>query len=71
MTDGGHEFTYVSLPSAGGNLTPYGASANVVAMGIVQKEGHPMSFGSWLKLGAPFTLLTTGAAAAFLWFVWS
>ncbi len=55
----------------GGNLTPYGASANVVAMGIVQKEGHPMSFGSWLKLGAPFTLLTTGAAAAFLWFVWS
>ena len=55
----------------GGNLTPYGASANVVAMGIVKKEGHPMNFGSWLKLGAPFTLLTTASAAAFLWLVWA
>lgn len=55
----------------GGNLTPYGASANVVAMGIVKKEGQPMNFASWLKLGAPFTLLTTAAAALLLWFVWT
>ena len=55
----------------GGNLTPYGASANVVAMGIVKKEGHSMTFGDWIKLGAPFTLLTTASAAALLWLVWS
>ena len=55
----------------GGNLTPYGASANVVAMGIVKKEGHPMNFGAWLKLGAPFTLLTTASAALLLWLVWA
>ena len=55
----------------GGNLTPYGASANIVAMGIVKREGSPMNFGSWLKLGGPFTLLTTAAAAIFLWLVWS
>lgn len=55
----------------GGNLTPYGASANVVAMGIIKKEGQPMNFASWLKLGLPFTLLTTGAAALLLWFVWA
>ena len=55
----------------GGNLTPYGASANVVAMGIVKKEGQPMNFAGWLKLGAPFTLLTTAAAAAFLWLIWA
>ncbi|MBR5096105.1 MAG: anion permease [Treponema sp.] len=55
----------------GGNLTPYGASANVVAMGIVKKEGQPMNFASWLKLGAPFTLLTTAAAALLLWLVWA
>lgn len=54
----------------GGNLTPYGASANVVAMGIVKKQGYPINFATWLKLGAPFTLLTTGAAAGFLWLVW-
>lgn len=55
----------------GGNLTPYGASANVVAMGIIKKEGYPMSFAKWLKVGVPFTLLTTGAASAFLWLVWA
>lgn len=55
----------------GGNLTPYGASANVVAMGIVKKEGYPMTFGSWLKMGAPFTLLTTAAGAVLLWLVWA
>lgn len=55
----------------GGNLTPFGASANVVSMGILKKEGYPINFGGWLKIGAPFTLLTTGAAALLLWLVWS
>lgn len=55
----------------GGNLTPYGASANVAAMGILKKEGCPMDFGGWLKLGAPFTLCTTAAAAAALWAIWA
>lgn len=55
----------------GGNLTPFGASANVVAMGIVKKEGHPMSFAKWLKLGGTFTLITTAAAAVVLWLLWA
>lgn len=55
----------------GGNLTPYGASANVAAMGILKKEGCPMNFGGWLKLGVPFTLCTTAAAAAALWAIWA
>lgn len=55
----------------GGNLTPFGASANIVAMGILKKEGYPMSFGGWLKIGAPFTILTTAAAALVLWAVWA
>ena len=33
----------------GGNLTPFGASANVVAMGILKKEGYPISFRKFLK----------------------
>ena len=53
----------------GGNLTPYGASANVVAMGILKKEGYPLKFSGWLKIAGPFTLLTTGSAALFLWFL--
>lgn len=55
----------------GGNLTPFGASANIVAMGIVKKEGYPMKFSGWLKVGVPFTILTTGVSAAVLWLLWA
>lgn len=54
----------------GGNLTPFGASANVVTIGILNKQGYKMNFGKWLKLGLPFTLITTLAASLFLWLVW-
>lgn len=55
----------------GGNLTPFGASANVVAMGILKKEDHPINFAGFLKIGAPFTIITTAAAAILLWCVWA
>ena len=55
----------------GGNLTPFGASANVVAMGIVKNEGYPMSFAKWLKVGGSFTIITTAASAIVLWLLWS
>ena len=55
----------------GGNLTPFGASANVVAMGILKKDGHPINFPGFLKISAPFTVLTTAAAAVALWLVWA
>ncbi|AEJ20268.1 SLC13 family permease [Gracilinema caldarium] len=54
----------------GGNLTPFGASANVVSVGILKKQGYPMYFKDWLKIGLPYTLLTTGVASLFIWFVW-
>ncbi len=53
----------------GGNLTPFGASANVVAVGLVKKEGRKVTFMDWVKIGVPFTLVTTAAAAAFTY--WS
>jgi len=54
----------------GGNLTPFGASANVVAVGILRKQDVSMNFGQWLKIGVPFTLITTAASALFVWLVW-
>ncbi len=54
----------------GGNLTPFGASANIVAMGILKKEGCPMTFKDWIKIGAPFTAITTAVGALSLWFTW-
>ncbi len=55
----------------GGNLTPFGASANVVATGILKKEGYPLDFKGWLKIGVPFTLITTATAAIVLWLLWA
>lgn len=56
--------------SLGGNITPIGASANIVACGILKKEGHPVKFGNFMKIGVPFTLAAVGAAYLFIWFVW-
>ena len=53
--------------SVGGNITPVGASANIVAMGIMKKEGHQVRFGQFVKIGLPFTLVAVGASAAFVW----
>jgi Na+/H+ antiporter NhaD/arsenite permease-like protein len=56
----------------GGNVTPIGASANIVAYGMVQKaEGEgAMSFLGFIKIGLPFTLAAVTASAAFLWAIW-
>lgn len=54
----------------GGNLTPFGASANIVAVSLADKSGSRVTFWSWLKLAGPFTLLTTAASAGFIWLVW-
>ena len=56
--------------SLGGNITPIGASANIVACGLLKKEGYDVSFKEFMKIGVPFTLAAVGAAYMFVWFVW-
>jgi Na+/H+ antiporter NhaD/arsenite permease-like protein len=56
--------------SLGGNITPIGASANIVACGILKREGHPVSFGQFMKIGLPFTLAAVIVGSIFIWFVW-
>jgi Na+/H+ antiporter NhaD/arsenite permease-like protein len=56
--------------SLGGNITPIGASANVVGCGMLKKEGYQVKFGDFVKIGLPFTLAAVSAAYIFLWFVW-
>lgn len=71
---GGHEFLYAAGllvgSCLGGNITPIGAACNVVACGILRREGHPVSFWEFFKIGLPFTLAATGAGYAFVWLVW-
>jgi Na+/H+ antiporter NhaD/arsenite permease-like protein len=56
--------------SLGGNITPIGASANIVACGLLKKEGHQVKFGQFAKIGIPFTVAAVLAAYLFIWFVW-
>jgi Na+/H+ antiporter NhaD/arsenite permease-like protein len=71
---GGSAFLYAAglLIGAclGGNITPIGASCNVVVCGILQREGHPVSFWQFVRIGLPFTLAATTAGYLFIWFVW-
>lgn len=54
----------------GGNITPVGASANVVATGMLRKNGYVISFGDFVKIGLPFTLIATLLGSAFIYLVW-
>jgi Na+/H+ antiporter NhaD/arsenite permease-like protein len=56
--------------SLGGNITPIGASANIVACGLLKKEGYRVKFGEFMKIGVPFTLAAVAAAYLFVWFTW-
>ena len=55
----------------GGNLTPIGASANIAAIGILQKEGYEVKATDFLKIGVPFTLLAVLTGYLYCWFVWA
>lgn len=57
--------------SLGGNLTPIGASANIVACGLLKKEGYGVKFKDFAKIGLPFTMVAVAAAYLFIWFVWN
>jgi len=54
----------------GGNITPIGASANIVAVGLCRRDGHAVSFPTFMRFGVPFTLSATLAGALFIWFFW-
>jgi Na+/H+ antiporter NhaD/arsenite permease-like protein len=56
--------------SLGGNITPIGASANMVAVGLLRKEKYQVKFSDFVKIGLPFTIAAVSAAYLFIWFVW-
>jgi Na+/H+ antiporter NhaD/arsenite permease-like protein len=54
----------------GGNLTPIGASANVVTLGILRKRGHACSFLDFMRIGVPFTAAAVLTSCGFVWWLW-
>ncbi len=55
----------------GGNCTPVGASANVVTIGLLKKQGYEVTFPQFMKMGIPFTVAATLAGYVFIWLLWS
>jgi len=50
----------------GGNATPIGASANVVGTAIAEREGHPVSWGRFLKYALPCAIIVLAICHALL-----
>jgi Na+/H+ antiporter NhaD/arsenite permease-like protein len=51
----------------GGNLTIIGASANVILASMSEREGHPVTFGTYLRYAAPVTLGSMVVSMAYIW----
>ena len=51
----------------GGNGTAIGTSANVVVLGIAERNGHVVSFVEFLKVGMLVLFVTVGIGSALLW----
>ena len=54
----------------GGNLTPVGASANIAAIGILNKEGYKVSSKDFFRIGIPFTLIAVFSGYIITWLIW-
>jgi len=63
-------FALVLSTSLGGNITPIGASANVVAVGMLKRHGYKVSFLEFFRIGLPVTVVAVTLGALFIWFVW-
>ena len=51
----------------GGNFTIIGASANVILVSMSERDGYPISFGTFLRYAAPVTLGSIVIAMGYLW----
>ena len=51
----------------GGNLTIVGASANIVVANLAARDGHPISFGLFVRYGAGVVLVSLVASSVYLW----
>ncbi|MDD5604431.1 MAG: SLC13 family permease [Dehalococcoidales bacterium] len=54
----------------GGNLTPVGATANVLACGMLEKRGYRIKMGSYIKIAWPFTIAAVAVSHVLLQLIW-
>ena len=51
----------------GGNATIIGASANVILASMAEREGHPITFGAFLRYGLLVTVGSMIVSTAYVW----
>lgn len=54
----------------GGNGTAIGASANVVAIGMAEREGFRITFGHYFKIAFPVMLITIAISTVYIFFAY-
>jgi len=54
----------------GGNGTIIGASANVVAIGMAEREGYRITFGHYFKIAFPVMLITIAISTVYIIFAY-
>jgi Na+/H+ antiporter NhaD/arsenite permease-like protein len=67
---GNHEVLWWALllgTILGGNLTPIGSSANIVAVGLAERGGAPISFWNYTRKGAVVVLISFVISVGYLW----
>jgi Na+/H+ antiporter NhaD/arsenite permease-like protein len=63
-------FGLLAGATLGGNLTPIGASANIMAIGILRKNGYEVKNSDFMKISVPYTLTAVTVAYIFIWLLW-
>ena len=54
----------------GGNITPVGATADVLACGMLEKRGYKIELGKYMALSVPFSLAPVIVAHLLLQLIW-
>lgn len=60
-------FGLLSGATLGGNLTPFGASANITGIGILRKNGYTVKNVDFFRIGIPFTLAAIIPGYIYIW----
>ncbi len=55
----------------GGSLTPVGATANVLACGMLEKHGVRVEIGPYMRISVPFTVVSVAAAQLLIMLLWA
>lgn len=63
-------FGLLSGATLGGNLTPFGASANITGIGILRKNGYTVKNADFFRIGIPFTLAAVIPGYIYIWLMY-